>query len=37
MFDVEKIHANVELELGTLWTNTINYGYLWYVIKIEIL
>lgn len=37
MLDVEKVKANVELELGTFWVNDNNYGYLWYVKTIEIL
>lgn len=37
MLDVTKIKANVELELGSLWTNENNYGFLWYVKKIQIL
>ena len=35
--DVSKIKANIELELGTLWITDNNYGYLWYVKRIEIL
>lgn len=37
MLDVEKIKANIELELGTFWTNDNNYGFLWYVKTIEII
>lgn len=37
MLDVTKIKGNIELELGTFWVNDNNYGYLWYVKRIEIL
>lgn len=37
MLDITKIKANVELELGTVWVNDNNYGFLWYVKTIEIL
>lgn len=37
MLDITKIRANVELELGTFWVNDNNYGYLWFIKRIEIL
>lgn len=35
--DIKKTIANIELALGTLWINDNNYGFLWYVRKIEVL
>lgn len=37
MRDVEKIKGNVEIELGSLWVNDNNYGFIWYVKKIQVL
>ena len=37
LLDVEKVKANVELELGSLWINDNNYGFIWYIKKIEVL
>lgn len=35
--DINKVKANIELELGSLWVNQNNYGIMWYVKKIEVL
>lgn len=35
--DIIKSVSNVELELGTLWITENNYGFTWYVKKIEVL
>ena len=37
VLDIVKTRANIELELGTFWVNDNNYGFLWYVKRIEIL
>jgi len=37
LLDIGGVRANVEIELGTLWVTENNYGYLWYIKKIEIL
>jgi hypothetical protein len=37
MLDIVRTRANIELELGTVWVNDNNYGFLWYVKRIEIL
>jgi len=35
--DIVKTVSNVEIELGTLWITENNYGFSWYIKKIEIL
>lgn len=37
LIDVNKIKANVELELGVVWVSSNNYGFCWYIKKIQIL
>ena len=35
--DIEKTVSNVEIELGTMWITENNYGFSWYIKKIEIM
>lgn len=35
--DITRTISNVEIELGTLWITENNYGFSWYIKKIEIL
>jgi hypothetical protein len=35
--DIKNTVSNVDLEMGTFWINDNNYGFIWYVKKIEVL
>ena len=35
--DIKQTVANVTLELGSLWVNDTNYGFIWYAKSIEVL
>lgn len=35
--DIKQTVANVTLELGSMWVNDTNYGFIWNVKSIEIL